>query len=253
MARGSDLVSIITPTFNAQRFLQQTIESVQAQTHKNWEMIVVDDRSRDDTWELASSLAQSDPRIKPIRHQQNQGAAAARNTGLAAAQGALVAFLDGDDLWLPHKLERQLLQMREDEIFFSYTAFRRINEDGTMVGRLRPIPAKLGYRDLLKNTAIVTSSVLIDRAKIGDFRMPAINYEDFATWLSILKRGFVAHGLNVDSVRYRIAAHSLSRNKTRGAKWIWRVYRNAEQLSVAYASWCFANYAVRGFLKYRSL
>lgn len=250
---GGELVSIVTPAYNGARFIKQTIDSVLAQTYANWEMVIVDDCSTDGTAELVERIGAADSRIRLIRQPKNGGPARARNAALQAARGRYVAFVDSDDLWLPQKLENQLRFMRERDSVFSFTGFRRIDESGAKVGQLRPIPAELSYPELLKNTAIVTSTVVIDRERVGSFVMPITYYDDFATWLAILKRGHVAHGLDEDLVRYRVVGQSVSRKKGKSALWVWRTYRDIERLSLPYAAWCFVNYAWRGYWKYRSL
>lgn len=248
-----ELVSIITPAYNCARFIQETIDSVLAQTHRNWEMLVVDDGSRDDTVAIVEGIGRDDPRIRVLRQQKNMGPACARNAGLQAANGSLVAFLDSDDLWLPNKLERQIEFMRSRDSAFSFTGFRRMDEKGLSIGALRAVPDRLSYSDLLKNTAIVTSTVVIDRSQTGDFIMPVTYYDDFAAWLSILKKGYVAHGLKDDLLRYRVVGQSISRNKRRSALWVWKTYREVEGLSLPRSIWCFGNYAWRAYRKYRSL
>ncbi|MCP9451737.1 MAG: glycosyltransferase [Nitrospira sp.] len=243
------LVSVVMPAYKARLFIGDAICSVQVQSYVNWEMLVVDDGSPDKTAELVADLARHDSRIRLIR-QRNSGPAMARQQALDAAQGRYIAFLDADDLWLPQKLDRQLAFMRERHAAISFTQFRRISADGTRIGHLVSIPDCLDYRGLLKRTAIATSTVIVDRHLTGDFRMTRTYYDDYALWLSLLRRGFIAHGLQEDLMRYRVVGKSVSRNKWRSAYWVWRVYRDVERLSLAEASWCFANYAVNGVLKY---
>ena len=247
------LVSIITPAYTAARFVEETARSVMAQTHPHWEMLIVDDCSKDDTRAVLERLSATEPRIRPIFQPKNGGPARARNTALEAARSPVVAFLDSDDLWLPEKLERQLAFMRAQQSGFGFTQFRRINHDGTQVGKLRTVPARMTYADLLKNTAIATSTVIIDRAICGDFRMPYAYYDDFTGWLGVLKRGGFAVGMPEDLMRYRVVGQSVSRNKWKSAYMIWRAMRDVEKLNAPYAAWCFAHYAARGWLKYRSL
>lgn len=251
--QDNDLVSIITPAYNGKRFIRETIESVIAQTHTHWEMLIVDDCSTDGTRELVADIARGEPRVRLVKHEHNQGPAVARNTALAAARSQKVAFLDSDDVWLPQKLELQLRFMKDSGAAFSYTGFRRMDENGRQLGQMRPLPAAMTYRDYLKNTAIVTSTALIDRERTGDFRMPLTKCDDFAAWLLVLRRGQVAQGLNADLLRYRVVQGSISRNKLRWALGMWRVYRDCEKLWLPYAAWCFSHYAWRGYRKYRSL
>lgn len=248
-----ELVSIITPAYNAVRFLPETIGSVIDQTYANWELLVVDDCSSDATPQIVETIAQTDKRVRLVRQPRNMGPAAARNAALELASSPLVAYLDSDDVWLPTKLERQLRFMRDTGAPFTYTGFRRMDESGRQLGAMRPLPASMSYREYLKDTAIVTSTVMIDRSLTGDYRMPDIQCDDFGAWLAILRRGHIARGLQEDLLRYRVVANSISRNKLRWAFGIWRAYRDSERLSFPYAAWCFMHYAWRGYRKYRSL
>ena len=243
------LVSVVTAAFNAEAFIADTVQSVRRQSFEDWEMLVVDDASGDATAEVIANLAAKEPRIRLIRLERNVGAARARNAALAAARGRFIAFLDSDDLWLPQKLERQIAFMSEREAPISYTAFRRINEDGKRVGRLVRVPTQLTYRQLLKNTAIAMLTSMIDTEKTGPVRITDAKHEDYILWLSILKRGFVAHGLQEDLARYRLVSHSLSSKKKRSAAWVWDVYRKTEKLSPLHAAWCLAHYGTRALLK----
>lgn len=248
---ASSLVSIVTPAFNAGAFIGETISSVQAQTFSNWEMWVVDDASTDGTAALVEARAAQDPRLHLIRQARNGGPALARDAALLAARGRYIAFLDSDDLWLPEKLAVQLKFMEDRAAGVSYTSFRRINRDGTRIGDLVKIPERLNYGQLLANTAMATSTVVVDREKTGPFRMTPTYYDDFALWLTLLKRGFEAHGLRQDLMRYRVVGKSVSRNKGRSALWVWRTYRGVEKLSFFFSLWLFVNYAVRAVWKYR--
>jgi teichuronic acid biosynthesis glycosyltransferase TuaG len=245
------LVSIITPAYRAGAFVQETIRSAQRQQHVEWEMLVVDDCSPDDTSERVSEVARTDERVRLIRQPTNRGPAVARNTALEAARGRFVAFLDSDDLWLPAKLSTQLNFMQARGAAISYTGFRRMSSNGQRLGHRVTVPASLTYRQLLCNTAIATSTAMVDQLQTGPIRVPMAPYDDFAAWLSILRRGFVAYGLNEDLMRYRVLEHSISRSKSRSASWVWRTYREIEGLGLFHSCWCFANYAVRGWVKYR--
>jgi teichuronic acid biosynthesis glycosyltransferase TuaG len=245
-------VSIITPAYNAARFVGKAIESVRRQTYSQWEMLVIDDCSLDDTREVIRFFARTDSRIKLIEQPMNGGPARARQAGLIAASGRYIAFLDSDDLWLPSKLERQVAFMRERDAAISFTEFCRISADGGRVGKRIRVPERLGYHQLLRNTAIATSTVVVDREKTGPFSMTVTYYDDFVLWLELLRRGFSAHGLQEDLMRYRVASGSWSRNKLRSALWVWRTYQQVEKLSVPYSAWCFAGYLWNAVSKYRS-
>jgi teichuronic acid biosynthesis glycosyltransferase TuaG len=243
------LVSVITAGYNAEGFIAETIASVRAQSLTDWEMIIADDASSDRTAEIVSAIAAEDPRVRLIRLQQNGGVARARNAALEQARGRYIAFLDSDDLWLPEKLARQVAFMADHDAAVSYTAFRRINEDGSSLGRVVRVPARLTYRQLLKNTAIATLTGMVDTAKTGPIRMTEARRDDFILWLSILKRGFTAYGLQEDLARYRVVTGSLSSKPKRSAAWTWSVYRRVEKLNLLHALWCMAHYGTRAVLK----
>lgn len=245
-----ELVSIVTPAYKAASYIAETIHSVQAQTYAEWEMLVVEDGSPDDTWKVVARYAEEDSRVKLIR-QANSGPALARQAALDHATGRYLAFLDSDDLWLPEKLEHQLAFMRQHSCVLSYTAFRRITENGEVAGHLIEVPSEMIYRTLLGNTAIATSTVIIDRMKSGPLKMTKTYYDDFALWLSILKRGYTAHGLNEDLMRYRVLGQSVSRDKRRSMQMVWRAYREIEQLNRISAASAFIRYGWNAWKKYR--
>ena len=245
-----ELVSILTPAYNAKKTIAETIQSVQLQSYTNWEMLIVDDGSQDGIADLVARFASSDPRIHLIR-QPNLGPAIARQNGLDHARGRYIAFLDSDDLWLPDKLERQLVFMSDVKASFSYTAYRRIKAFGNELGHLIKVPEKMTYRRLLGNTAIATSTVMIDRLITGEFKMINTYYDDFVLWLELLKRGCITRGLQMDLMRYRVVENSVSRNKFQSAKMVWKTYRDIECLPAPLAAWYFVNYSFNAWRKYR--
>lgn len=247
---NNHLVSIVTPAYKAETTIAETIRSVQAQIYTEWEMLVVDDGSPDNTSSIVSQFAEHDPRVRLIR-QVNSGPAMARQTALEQAKGRYVAFLDADDLWLPEKLVWQLDFMSRHRAAVSFTSFRRIRPDGGGMGHRIRIPAQLTYRQLLGNTALATSSVIIDRGLVGTFRMTRTYYDDFVLWLEILKRGHVAYGLDKDLMRYRVMGQSVSRNKGRSARMVWRTYREIERLSLPESAFHFVRYTLNAYRKYR--
>ena len=246
-----DLVSIITPAYRVASVINETIDSVIAQTYPNWEMLIADDCSPDNTRDVVMARTKSDPRVKLVALDVNGGPARARNAALEMAKGRWVAFLDSDDLWLPEKLQRSLAHAQKNQAALVFTGFRRISANGDSVGRYVKVPDRLSYRQLLGNTAIATSTVVIDRHLAGDFRMRKTYYDDFDCWLQILKQGRDAAGLNEDLMRYRVMSQSVSRNKRHSALHVWRAYRNLERLSLPMSIWHFGRYAIRGALKYR--
>lgn len=245
------LISVVTPAWRAAKIVGETIESVMGQSYENWELLVVDDCSPDDTFDVISAYASRDPRIRALKNPVNSGPALTRNAGLAAARGRWIAFLDADDVWLPTKLERTLAHSVANNSAITFTGFRRMDADGDNLGRYISVPERVTYKKLLGNTVIATSTAVVDRNITGDFRMKKVFYDDLACWLDILRSGRVAFGLDEDLMRYRVMNASVSRNKIRSAREVWKTFRTVENLSVLSSSYHFARYAVNGVKKYR--
>ena len=246
----NSLVSIITPSYNAEKYIEECVLSVLNQTYQNWELLIVDDFSIDNSREIIVKLSESDSRIKIIFLESNVGAAAARNIAIAKAKGKYIAFLDSDDLWNEKKLEKQILFMQKKNISFSFTAYQIMSEDGNKLFNVVPAPKKMSYSSYLKNTIIGCLTVVIDVEETGRFEMPNIKVsEDMALWLLILKRGFSAYGLNEVLSKYRETSDSLSANKINASKFVWFVYRKVEKLSFVYSVYCFVHYIFNAIKK----
>lgn len=243
------LVSIITPVYHAEQFIEQTILSVKAQTYLDWELILVDDCSNDKSGEIINSFAAQDDRIRYIRLEVNSGAAVARNTAIGHARGEYLAFLDSDDLWMPEKLERQLAFMAEKQYAFSFTRIHFIDAEGHVVKKNVPIPEKIDYRHLLRQTVIATSTVVINRRGIPNFTMPLRRGgQDYATWLMLLRHVDYAYGLNECLTAYRISDHSLSSNKFSSVRQVFEIQTQDEKISklkAAFNTFCFCFYAFK--------
>jgi teichuronic acid biosynthesis glycosyltransferase TuaG len=241
-----ELVSIIVPVYNAASYIENTIEMVRRQTHSDWELILVDDASTDESVAvIRRMLGEGDIRL--IQKSHNQGAAAARNTGLDAARGRYIAFLDADDVWMPDKLLRELAFMKDRQADFVFSAYEFGDEEARGTGKIVHVPDKLTYHEALTRTVIFTTTVLIDRERIPDelIRMPEVESEDTATWWQILRAGHTACGLDEVLAIYRRPAKSLSSNKLAAIRRIWRLYRRQEGLSVMHSAWCFLFWAYR--------
>jgi len=245
----SDLVSIITPLHNASTYIAETINSVISQTYKDWELIVVDDVSEDDSVQVVEKFVETEPRIKLIKLTENSGAAVARNTAIRAASGRYIAFLDSDDLWLPEKLETQLAFMQQHNYAFSFSAYERIDENGRPLG-LVGVPEKISYRQMLKTSVIGCLTAIYDTAFFGKVYMPLIRKrQDYGLWLKLLKQAEFAYGIQQSLARYRIRRDSISSNKLNTSTFNWRLYRQVENLSLIASCYYFAHYAVRGVLR----
>ncbi len=239
------LVSIITPTYNCGSFIAETIESVQAQTYKNWEMIIVDDCSGDDTKTVVETYSKSDDRIKYYCLENNSGAAVARTEAMRLATGKYIAFCDSDDLWTPDKLSKQIEFMEENGYAFTCTAYEQIDEDGKSLDRVICPKIKCDYNRLLLDCPVGNSTVMYDVEKMGKFEVPNIRKRnDDALWLQMLKKEKYIWGMNEVLMKYRIRSNSISSNKFKVIKYHWILYRDIEHLSVFRSLfhigyWCF--------------
>lgn len=249
----NNLVSIITPIYNGERFVAQTIESVLAQTYTNWEMIIVNDGSRDNSEHIVKEYTQRDSRIQLVS-QPNAGSAAARNNGIRRANGRYIALLDADDTWEPFFLESQLALMKEHQATLVYGSHYRIDENGNECLKPFIVPPHITYRDLLKTCSISCLTGLYDTAKYGkiylheEFRSLR---DDYIYWLEILKHCGEAWGNQQIIASYRIFGQSVSRNKKKVIKPQFMVYYKVERLGPVRSLYYLAHWAVNGFLKYR--
>lgn len=241
-------VSVIMPTFNSSKFVSEAIMSVMSQTIKDWELIIVDDCSTDDTVDVVSEFLE-DPRIKLNRLDINQGAAIARNTAIQHAKGRYIAFLDSDDQWLPNKLEEQLNFMQENQVDFCFSSYVQVDESGNHVGTISA-PVSVSYKQLLKKNVIGCLTVIYDTKALGKVYMPLIRKrQDFGLWLRLLKKAGEARSVGCPLAKYRVHAGSISANKWSAAFYTWRLYRDVEKLPLHKALYYFSFYAVEGFFR----
>lgn len=246
-----ELVSIITPNYNSEKFIAETIDSVLSQTYSNWEMIIVDDVSSDKGIEIAQKYINCDDRIKLIKLEKNSGPAVARNRAIEEAKGRYIAFLDADDLWSPKKLETQISFMNKRQCGLSYTSYNLINEDGVSLGKFI-VPGHISYTDLLKTNSIGCLTAMYDTEVIGKTYFPnIIKKQDFALWLQILQRIDRAEGVIESLATYRIRKVSVSSNKIKNTVFIWKIFREHIQLNLGKSIYYFIHYTVNGLKKYK--
>lgn len=250
--KRDEKVSIIMPVYNCEKYVKQTIESVKKQTYTNWELIIINDASTDQSLvNIQEAISTISDQVKLIDLPENQGVAIARNTGLAQASGRYIAYLDGDDLWLPQKLEKQLQLVKGQDCGFTYTSYYYLHENGDRIP-MSGFQEKLTYRQSLKNTLILTSTVMIDRQKIDPMllQMPNIRRgQDTATWWQILKQGYCAYGVREPLSIYRRRKDSLSFKKRIALKRTWQLYRNIEHFSRLTSVYYFSCYLIHAFLR----
>ncbi len=226
------MVSIVTPVYNSEKYLADTIKSVISQTYTSWEMIMADDCSGDRSPEIANKYAHIDDRIQVVRLTNNKGPAVARNKAIEMAEGRYIAFLDSDDIWKAKKLEKQIDFMEENNYPFTYTYYSKIDEPGNKLDQLITLPPKIAYKDLLKSNYIGCLTVIYDAKILGKMYMPTIRKrQDYGLWLKILKKVDYAYCLKNFLALYRCRTNSISTNKTEMLQYNWKIFRQIEDLS----------------------
>jgi glycosyltransferase involved in cell wall biosynthesis len=249
----TNLISIIMPLYNCEEFVEESINSVISQTYENWELIVVDDCSTDNSYQKVKYLAENDNRIKLYQMPTNSGVARVRNKAISVAKGRYLAFLDADDLWHSDKLKIQLEFMLQNSLDFSFTAFDVIDESGKTSFGVNEVPLKFRYKDLLKHTAIGCLTVMYDTFKLDKcyFDISLGKHEDYQCWLEILKKIPYAGGLNEPLAYYRVRNSSLSSNKLIAASYVWKIIYRYQKIPFLKALYYFSNYAFKAVLKHK--
>lgn len=244
-------VSIIVPMFNCAELIQETLDSIQKQTHLNWEAILVDDASTDNTALIAKQYARSDDRFKVLINSENLGAAKSRNKALEQTTSRYIAYLDSDDVWLPEKLELQLLFMIRNELGVTFTSYETINEDGSHRNFIH-VEEEINYHRFLTRPPTCSHTILFDTDLVDKelLLMPDLKRrQDAATWLQVIKSGHNLRGLDLILAKNRKRRTSLSANKRKAVAGTWYLYRNIEQLSLLYAVYCITNQMFNAAIK----
>lgn len=246
------LVSIIMPAYKAEKTISDSIESVLAQTYQNFELIVIDDCSPDNTRDIVNQFATSDNRVKLISKLNNEGVSAARNTGLDHAVGDYVAFLDSDDKWKEDKLGRQLdIFNKNMDIDVIYSSYYRFNNDGII--NLVKVPRELDKNSLLKGNCIGNLTSIYNFKKYPNIRQKKIGHEDYLFWLEMFNSSKDVKGFGIEEplAYYRVAedGQSISGNKLKAAGWTWKIYREYLQLNLISSLFYFSYYMIKAILK----
>lgn len=244
-----ELVSIIMPLYNSEKFIDVTLKSVLNQTYKNFEILITDDLSKDDGANKVLEYQKKDSRIKLFKLKVNSGAGIARNNSIAKAKGRYIAFLDSDDLWKPNKLEKQIEFMKKNNCAFSFTEYEQISENGLYLGNVRKVPKLLTYKEAIYYNPIGCLTAIYDTNMLGKVYMPSIRKrQDYALWLKILKKtdGF---GINQNLASYRIRENSISSNKISLLKWHWKLYREQEKMNLFKSAFHVLYYSYMKILK----
>ncbi len=224
MVYNNEIVSVIIPIYNSEKYLKETVESVLKQTYDKIEIVLIDDCSKDNSPEILKELSEKYNNIVFFLQTKNMGAAAARNKGMELASGRYIAFLDSDDLWYPKKIEKQIALMKEKKQSFSYTSYEMIDENKSVIIKKTKVLEHTKYKDLLKNTLIATPTVVIDRNSLGTINMPGRRTgQDYAYWLLLLRNGKIAYGIDEVLVTVKRRKSSLSKNKFQNLRDVWEV------------------------------
>ena len=248
---STPLVSIITPCYNAEKTIIETLNSVLAQSYPNWEMIIVDDSSTDTTVHIINDWMSKDSRIRLYRTSSPSGSPALpRNIGIDKSKGEFIAFLDSDDVWLPNKLHLQVNYMCHNNYDLTYSFYEKMSWEGHRSNRIIKTRDEVTYNDLLKSNAIPCLTSMIKKAAIGNIRFKSIPQEDFCFWLDILKKGVVGHNIGIVTALYREAKNSRSANKVDMFKGYWNVIRKVQGISLLPSLYYMGTYALYGIIKY---
>ena len=238
------------PVYNAGAYLKQSIQSVISQTYQDWELLVVDDCSSDNSALLIQQFVELDKRVKYFKTDKPSGSPTLpRNIGIEKAQGRYIAFLDSDDIWLPHKLEEQLPLFKNDDTVIVYSNYEKITEEGGRNQRLVIAPAQTNYKRLLHGNVIGCLTAVYDTKKVGKVYFENINHEDYILWLEILKKGFVGRNTETVEALYRVRSQSVSSNKWKALSWQWNIYVNIEKVGYIKAVYYFLCYALKAYKK----
>lgn len=244
------MVSVITPTYNCARFIAETIRSVQSQSYSNWEMIIVDDCSTDNTKDIVAQYQKEDSRIQYHCLPHNSGAAEARNEALRRAKGKWIAFLDSDDLWTPDKLEKQINFMVRNDCHFSYTQYEEIDEEDSSLGVKVSGPRCINKIEMFSYCWPGCLTVMYDREVVGLIQIPNIKKNnDYAIWLKVIKKTD-CQLLKDNLAKYRKRNGSISSGSYSSLiKWHYRLFREVEGSSKPVAALLTVNNLFGGVIK----
>ena len=244
----NSIVSIITPCFNSQKYLDVMINSVINQSYENWELIIIDDFSTDNSINIINKYLSQYDRIKLIKSNNRSGPAFARNEGIKLAKGGYITFLDADDYWGKNFLKYSLDSIKNHT--FIYSNYNRVNQDGKFIDKIKIVP-KVDRNKILKGTPISCLTAFIDVNKIGKKFFPLNTFrEDISFWTLILKDCNFAYGFNFCEAFYRNHKNSSSSNKLKMAIMTWKDYRNNHGLPLLKSLYFFSHYALNGIFKF---
>jgi len=248
-----ELVSVIMPAYNCEKYIAEAIKSVINQTYTNWELIVVDDCSTDNTFEIITLLQNDNAKIRVFKNVFNSGVSATRNKGISESKGEWIAFLDSDDMWDEKKLDKQIRYAQVNKVGLIFTGAAYVDENGNMYKWVFEIPEKVSYKDLLKQNVISCSSVLVRKTCLRNAKMENDRiHEDFCVWLKVLRVEEYAYGVNEPLLIYRISRNSKSGNKIKSLEMAYKTYRYIG-INPILSCYYMIYYIVRNIKKYRNI
>lgn len=253
--RNDPIVSVVMPAYNVASYLAQAAESVLSQTVTDFELLIVNDFSTDETAEIAAAIAARDNRVRVLSNETNCGVAVTRNRGIAAARGTYIALLDGDDYWYPKKLEKQLSLAERSGAEIIYCSYDLVEEREEPRKRSYIVPPETDYNKMLSRNVISCSTVLLKASALAPepFGTAKDYSEDFLLWMKLLEEGKRAIGCTEVLGAYRLMPQSRSSKKFRCARYHWKIYRKQLHLSLFRSSISFLRYACYGVKKYIGL
>lgn len=252
MQKTKPLISIIMPAYHAEPFIEETIESVLAQSVTDWELLVIDDGSQDNTRQIVSDFAKKDARIRLVINETNMGVARTRNRGLDMVQGQYVALLDSDDYWKPQLLEKMLARAEETKADIIYCSYELVDEQGKKVCNDFLVPEETTFQESIVRSVITCSTVLITGELAKNHRFPTnVYHEDTALWFQILRDGGIARGVPEVLAAYRQRANSRSAGKLTSAVRRWAIYRKHLKMPLGQSVKAMFLYGYYGVIKYR--
>ncbi len=251
MRENEILVSVVIPAYNAEKYIEKTVHSVLQQTYANFEIVIVDDCSTDQTYQIIKDLEKKDNRIKVFQNEKNAGVSITRNHAIAYSTGVYVVLLDADDIWVETKLEKQIKLMQETDAEIAYCSYGFIDETDREILRPFIVPATTTFEATLGKSVISCSTAMLDRRLFDKYQFePDVYHEDYVLWLKMLRDNVKAVGDQEVLAYYRLMEGTRSANKINAAIKRWQVYRKSMKMSLIKSIVAMVQYVINGLIKY---
>lgn len=248
------LISIVTPSYNSSKYIKETYNSIKSQSYENWEWIIIDDHSTDNSDEVINSIINNDSRVSFFKNNDQKGPGNSRNIGIQKAKGQFLTFIDSDDIWFPDFLEKSIRFCLKNQVDFVFSSYDRYDESMRNKIDTFVVPPKVNYKGLLKTCSISCLTAFINIEKLGKKFMPNLSKrQDYALWLAYLREIDFAYGIQEPLAKYRIRKKSVSSNKFKLIKYQFNIYRNNQNLNWAKSVYFTLNWAIHGLIKYKRI